>query len=128
MHGGVLNLNMSGLRRLLPVVLGFILIPLWPSLPTAAADAAPQSFHDLGYGDQSARGMYGSLDYFFPVPAGQVPGAGSQIDLLFSHSPLLAPDRSTLTARVNGQSVASAFLTKDNVDHGQLRVVLPTDG
>ncbi len=92
--------------------------------PTGNAAAAP-SFQSLGYGDATARSTDSVLSFFFPVPAGRTPDKGSEIDLRFSHSPLLLATRSTLTVVVNGQSLDSIFLTRKNVDEGRLRVTLP---
>jgi hypothetical protein len=72
--------------------------------------------------------MYGSLAYFFPVAPGQVPRSGSELRLRFSHSPLLLPDRSTMTVVVNGQSITSVFLTDENADQSRLELPLPVDG
>lgn len=95
--------------------------------PRALANGAAgsRSFTALGYGDRTARTLYGSLDYFFPVSRSQSVQAGTALDLDISHSPLLVPDRSTATVVVNGQSVTSAFLTAQNQDHGHLAVQVP---
>lgn len=99
-----------------------------PATEAVEVFRADTTFQDLGYGDTTARTMYGSLDYFFPVPAGHVPQPGSRVELVFSHSPLLVPDRSTMTAVVNGQSVASVFLTPETQGRARLSVPLPVDG
>lgn len=114
------------------VLLALFALACW--LP-GAASAAPaptqaasdQTFRALGYGDQTGRGLDGSLDYFLALPGGQTPAAGSSLELDFSHSTLLVPDRSTLTVAVNGQSVQSVALTAANADHGRLSVPLPAD-
>ncbi len=97
--------------------------------PQALADgsAGPRTFSALGYGDRTARTIYGSLDYFFPVSRSQSVQAGTTLDLDISHSPLLVPDRSTATVVVNGQSVTSAFLTPQNQSHGHLAVQVPAE-
>jgi cellulose synthase operon protein B len=94
----------------------------------AAPSDAEQAFRTLGYGDRTARSLDGSLEYFFPIPPGQSPLAGSQITLSFSHSPLLIADLSTMTIVVNDQSLASILLTDRNSDHAQLVVPLPHAG
>ncbi|HZQ37599.1 MAG TPA: cellulose biosynthesis cyclic di-GMP-binding regulatory protein BcsB [Dehalococcoidia bacterium] len=126
----VFNLRVRRSVRLLAAALPALLIgPLVAhhSAPRALADggAGPHSFRALGYGDRTARTLYGSLDYFFPVARSQSVQAGTTLDLDISHSPLLVPDRSTATVVVNGQSVTSAFLTPDNQNHGQLAVQVP---
>lgn len=115
------------LRRALAV-----LAVVWACLPTGRALAqdatGTHAFRELGYGDVTARGAYGSAGFFFAVPRGQMPASGSSLDIVFSHSPLLRPDRSTMTAIVNGQSVASVALTPQNRDRAHLTVPLPVDG
>jgi cellulose synthase operon protein B len=113
----------------LSLALVMLLVAATPA--TAAPSDAEPLFRALGYGDRTARTLDGSLEYFFPIPPGQSPQPGSQITLAFSHSPLLVADRSTMTVVVNGQSLASIFLTDRNSDHAQLVVPLPyadTDG
>jgi hypothetical protein len=103
-----------------------LIVLLGAAIPAKAAPPdAEQLFRALGYGDRSARSLDASLDYFFPIPPGQSPQAGSQITLSFSHSPLLLADRSTMTVVVNDQSLAGIFLTERNSDHAQLVVPLP---
>jgi hypothetical protein len=107
-----------------------VMLPLFAIAPASAQAAAPagaRTLRDLGYGDLTARTMYGTLDYFVPIPRGLAPQAGSQIDLVVSHSPLLVPERSTVTVVANGQSVGSAFLTRENAVRGKLSVPLPVD-
>jgi hypothetical protein len=86
------------------------------------------TFREAGYGEQTAQTMYGSLSYFFPVPSGKVPTEGSELRLRFHHSPLLVPDRSTMTVLVNGQSMASTFLNESNANEGLLIAPLPVEG
>jgi cellulose synthase operon protein B len=114
---------------------------LWATLlallPPAPSQASPlrqvslvqsvRSFRDYGYGDQTARAMFQSFDFLLPVPRGQAPRDGTQLELVISHSPLVVPDRSTMTVVVNGQNIHSALLTLENRDHGRLVVPLPID-
>lgn len=85
-------------------------------------------FADLGYGDRTARGIDAVLDYYFPIPLGLQPASDGVLTLRFTHSPLLKPDRSTLSVALNGQSLASIRLTADNAENGQLTVSLPIAG
>lgn len=91
----------------------------------AQSDAAAYRFADLGYGDRTARTMYGALDYFFPVPASEEPLEGARLELVYSHSPLLEPERSTMTIVVNGLSVWSVRLTPETQTRAALTVPLP---
>jgi hypothetical protein len=118
------------LRRIFGSALLALLVTCSSLLPAPAAGAqgAPaRTFRDFGYGDLTARTMYGSLNYFFPVPRGQEPRIGSRLELLTSHSPLLTPDRSTLTVAVNGQSLTSFFLTEQNRARARMVIPLPVD-
>lgn len=92
---------------------------------TQAQSDAAYRFADLGYGDRTARTMYGGLDYFFPVPAGEEPLEGARLELVYSHSPLLEPERSTMTIIVNGLSVQSVRLTPETRTRATLAVPLP---
>ncbi|MCL6541482.1 MAG: cellulose biosynthesis cyclic di-GMP-binding regulatory protein BcsB [Roseiflexus sp.] len=111
--------------------LGALVVGATP--PSATAAARPQSesgthrFAELGYGDRTARTMHGGLDYFFPVPAGEEPVEGARLELIYSHSPLLLPERSTMTIIVNGLSVQSVRLTPDTRTRASLTVPLPPD-
>ncbi|MCS6938710.1 MAG: cellulose biosynthesis cyclic di-GMP-binding regulatory protein BcsB, partial [Roseiflexus sp.] len=65
------------------------------------------------------------LDYFFPVPAGEEPLEGARLELVYSHSPLLEPERSTMTIIVNGLSTQSVRLTPETRTRATLTVPLP---
>lgn len=95
--------------------------------PTGAQDKAIR-FAELGYGDRTARGIDAVLDYYFPIPTGLRPASDGQLMLRFSHSPLLRPDRSTISVALNGRSLASARLTPENAADGILVVPLPVAG
>jgi hypothetical protein len=111
--------------------LSALMLSTAPSSTAAAARLSSEPgmyrFADLGYGDRTARTMYGGLDYFFPVPAGEEPLEGARLELIYSHSPLLLPDRSTMTIIVNGLSVQSVRLTPDTRTRASLTVPLPPD-
>ncbi len=92
--------------------------------PTQPGDATSR-FADLGYGDRTAQTMYGQLEYFFAVPTGEEPLEDARLELVYSHSPLLEPERSTMTVVVNGLSVQSVRLTPETRTRAQLTVPLP---
>lgn len=92
--------------------------------PIAQADAAG-SFAAFGYDDVTARGMFTSTTYTFPLPLATSAPSGGRLDLVYRHSPLLIGDLSTMTVLVNGQSVDSVHLTEDTADSGRLAVDLP---
>src|SRR5215212_1020542 len=75
--------------------------------------------------DVTVRGMDASANYFIPLPPWTSMASGSRLDLEFTHSPLLVPERSTLTVVANGQSVDSVFLTPETQNRARLSVDLP---
>lgn len=102
----------------------------------AAQTDAPQAetiqtqrytLRDFGQGDLTARTRAGSVSYYVPLPAHRVPVAGSELTLLYSHSPLLDPTRSTMTIWVNGVALDSVQLTLSTHSRAQLRIPLPID-
>jgi hypothetical protein len=111
--------------------LSALMLSTAPSSTAAAARLSSEPgmyrFADLGYGDRTARTMYGSLDYFFSIPAGEEPLEGAHLELIYSHSPLLLPERSTMTIIVNGLSVQSVRLTPETRTRASLTVPLPPD-
>jgi hypothetical protein len=109
------------------IVLAALAVRAVPS-PVGAQPAGTRSFHELGFGDRTARSTYGSLTYAFALPVGQRLLPDARLDLVFSHSPALVPDRSTMTVTLNGQSLAGTFLTDDNRERGHVEVPLPVDG
>lgn len=117
---------MSRWRRWWLVLLVILLTVIAPA-PIQGQGAAKR-FADLGYGDRTARGIDAALDYYFPIPTGLRPASDGLLTLRFSHSPLLRPDRSTLTVALNGQSLASTRLTAENAADGVLAVPLPVAG
>ncbi len=113
------------LHWLLAILLATVAI-LWPVPMTAQGNGI--RFVDLGYGDRTARGIDAVLDYYFPLPVGMQPAADGELILRFDHSPLLRPDRSTLSVALNGRSLSSIRLTPDNATGGVLSVPLPVAG
>lgn len=127
MHSDQGAIVMHPLSLVRGLLVAWLLLCLLPATTTAAQSPVRRTFRELGHGDLTARTMYGSLTYFFPIPRGQAPQPGSQLELVISHSPLLVPDRSTMTVVVNGQSLMSAFLTPQNAQFGRLIVPLPVE-
>jgi hypothetical protein len=93
-----------------------------------ASSTLTLSFSELGYGKRTATTMFGSLEYFLPVPQDWILQDGTALDLVVSHSPLLRSNRSTLTVIVNDVSIFSARLDEGNVARCRLHIPLPTDG
>lgn len=94
-------------------------------LDGAGREAAPGSFEAFGYDDVTARGMFTSVTYRFPLPLATSAPRGGSLDLVYSHSPLLVGDLSTMTVMVNGQSVDSVRLTEETAQSGRLELALP---
>jgi len=114
---------------LLPIILS-IFVPLQAVF--GQDDATPaelvgstRTLRSLGHGDQTARGIYATVAYYFAAPPGRVPREGSQLDLVYSHSPLLNPVLSTMTVVVDGQSLTSVALNGADSRSQRLSVALP---
>lgn len=130
---GMSSLSIPDKRMNLRLLRWLILVITLGALVGAPAHAAASVRSDppvyrlveLGYGDRTAQTMYGTLDYFFPVPAGEMPTDAARLELLYSHSPLLEPERSTMTVLVNGVAVQSVRLTPDTQSRASLTVPLP---
>ncbi len=112
----------------------FLLFPVLMSAAPAhaqtAADApavttSTRALQSYGYGDRTARGIYATLDYYFAAPPGAIPTEGSQLDLIYSHSPLLNPSLSTMTVVVDGQSMTSVALDATATTRQTLSVPMP---
>jgi hypothetical protein len=108
----------------LVMAIAMVVLPL--AMP-ASADDGPVTLKSLGEGDRDVRGMYGATSFFVPIPPGAAVSGPVQVDVDFSHSPLLVPELSTMTLRVNDVSLGSAFLTPANRSHGHLVVDVPTE-
>src|SRR5437588_3618059 len=115
-------------RSLAWLTAGVLLAAAGPPASALAGtgSATTMTFEQLGYGDRTVRGPFATADYFFPVPAAEETPPGARLDLDISHSPMLVPDRSTVTVIVDGIAVTSTWLTADNLVHGKLTVDLPS--
>ncbi len=84
------------------------------------------TFEDYGYGDRTTYGMFGALEYYFPVPENLVLLDGSKLDLVLSYSPILKSNRSTMTIIINGVAVHSTQLVETTQKYTTISVDLPT--
>jgi len=129
-HGRVRLLSLRELKTWF-LALAALVVALGGLVPATVAASQPdgtRTFQELGYGDLTARTMYGNLNYFFPVPPGYAGREEGQLSIVFSHSPLLAPDRSTMTVAANGRNLESVFLSSENRSRARLSVPLPVLG
>src|SRR5437879_5793161 len=103
---------MSFRRSLAWLTAGVLVAAAGGPVSALAASDSPtaQTFEQLGYGDRTVRGPFATADYFFPVPAAEETH-GARLDLDISHSPMLVPDRSTVTVIVDGLAITSTWLT-----------------
>lgn len=85
-----------------------------------------QSFEDYGYGDRTTYGMFGALEYYFPVSENMILLDGSRLHLVISHSPILRSNRSTMTIIVNDVAVYSMRLVEATQKYTKISVDLPT--
>ncbi len=93
--------------------------------PEGALPTTDESFEDWGYGDRTAYSMFGALEYYFPIPENWTLQEGTQLNLVLSHSPLLKPDRSTMTVIVNDMAIHSGHLDETNQDRANISIDLP---
>lgn len=95
-------------------------------VPGSAMDT--ETFRAFGYEDVTAQGMHANTVMSFPLPRGSGQSAGGQLDLLYSHSPLLVPELSTMTVIINDRTMTSVRLEKETQDGGRLSIPLPAAG
>lgn len=104
-----------------------VLLCFTPKASAAEMDQ-PETFEAYGYGDRTASSMFGALEYYFPVPQSWALQEGTTLDLVVSHSPLLRPNRSTMTVFANDVAVHSTFLDESNQNRDRIQIPLPVDG
>jgi hypothetical protein len=118
---------MSFRRSIGSLALALLLAAYGPPAYVFAAESTvtTMTFNQLGYGDRTVRGAFATAEYFFPLPAAGQTVSGAKLDVDVSHSPMLSPDRSTLTVIVDGIAVFSTFLGAETVSHGTVSIELP---
>lgn len=105
--------------------------PLADRLQTGAtpdsgvSDFAGGTFESFGYDDVTAHGMHASTVMYFPLPRWSEGSGNGQLDLAYSHSPLLVPELSTMTVMINDQATTSVRLGTDTQEGGHLSIPLP---
>lgn len=83
---------------------------------------------DIGYGDMKTRGAYRSIITFsFSVPPHIRLLEGSYLNVMFSHSPLVKSDLSTLSIEINNIPVRAVALTEANSERAMLKVPIPSN-
>ena len=84
------------------------------------------NYADLGYEDRTIKGL-GIQDthYRFQIPLNWALTPGAKARLLFSHSPLLDPSRSSITLLLNNTPIASTALDQNNAVSGELEALIP---
>ena len=112
----------------LGIVCALLMVVGYAQPVEAASSTLTLSFSELGYGDRTATTMFGSLEYYFPVPQDWILQDGTALNLVVSHSSLLKSNRSTLTVMVNDVSVFSTQLDEGNAVRGRLHIPLPSGG
>jgi len=100
---------------------------------SAVAESAAESpsspdyaLSDLGYGFQTSAGVGTNwFSYEFMVPPGQVPAEKPALDVVFSNSALLDPERSSMNFYLNQQLIGSARFSAENLNPNTAHVNLP---
>jgi len=83
---------------------------------------------DIGYGDMKTRGAYRSIISFsFSVPPHIRLLEGSYLNVVFSHSPLVKSDLSTLSIEINNIPVKAVALSEANSERAMLKVPIPNN-
>jgi len=84
---------------------------------------------DMGYSNVVISGAHHqAFSFSFKLPIGyQSIQAGSYIELKFSHSPILDPERSGITLYINGVPVKAERLDGGNRENGRLKAYFPKD-
>jgi len=75
--------------------------------------------------DLMLQGLAATQSVAFTVPRAWTLTADPVLDLVFDHSAVLDPARSTLTVRVNDRALATVRLDADNATNGKLSVRVP---
>jgi hypothetical protein len=87
-----------------------MVLPLQTGLAAAQGESSNPlelSINDLGYGDITLSGMYGTASIYVPYQSNWLMNTGAQVSLDYAASPLLIESRSSLTVFANGVEVAS---------------------
>lgn len=96
------------------------------SLGWPCAEAGAKRLHpaDLGRAGLTAQGTHATAATFVRVPPGYRVGGGTVV-LRLRHSPLLVPERSTVTLLVDGNPLVSRRLTRAGAEGTTIRARLP---
>ncbi|OGO34534.1 MAG: hypothetical protein A2W35_05925 [Chloroflexi bacterium RBG_16_57_11] len=101
---------------------------LLPSGETVQEQSLDVTLAELGYRDITVSGTgLREIYYSFDLPLGWSFTNEAYVRLLFSHSPLLDPDRSAITLFFNTTPIASVALDESNATTGELIGPLPAN-
>ncbi|MEW9672583.1 cellulose biosynthesis cyclic di-GMP-binding regulatory protein BcsB [Ammoniphilus sp. 3BR4] len=107
------------------LILFFLLFQLI-ALPVQASPLLPQNAENLFIfsEDRVITGVSNQQDYYFQVGQSRKVMPESYIDLFFSHSSTLLPDRSTITVLVDDVPLSSQYLDQTNMSKTHWRLDL----
>jgi hypothetical protein len=97
------------------VLVTFIVVqlPVYAQLPKPVS----LTLQNEGYSDLSLAGMFGSASVYLFFPSNWVATQDIQVNLVYTASPVINRDHSTLTVRVNDQNIFTLHPTGDGVMH-----------
>lgn len=110
----------------MPRVLLCLIVFLLSPLPVLANTLMPQNAENLFIfaEDRVITGVSNQQDYYFEVGQSKKVMPGSYIDLFFSHSSTLIPDRSTITVLLDDVPLSSQYLNEKNTNKTYWRLDL----
>lgn len=101
-----------------------LLEPVIPPIEPAFQSAF--TFLDVGTGEQTILGQSGSVSVTFSAPA-PAPGSTGELDLLLSIPDGLDRRRSNIVVELNGRTIATVQVDKEQLRRSSYRVELPSD-
>ncbi|RPJ45885.1 MAG: hypothetical protein EHM21_09065, partial [Chloroflexi bacterium] len=97
-----------------------------PVADEAVALSTDMTLASLGNKDQIVTGVgRKNIYYTFDLPLSWNLTEDASVTLFFSHSPLLNPERSSITLLLNDRPISAAVLDASNVEKGTLTALLP---
>jgi cellulose synthase operon protein B len=104
-----------------------------PSSPGAITPSTPSisnpegtTLLDIGYGMQTSLSIGTNwFSYDFVIPSGFVPTDKPSMELVYSHSAMIDPDRSGFDVYLNDELVGSAQFTEETAQIGVAKINLP---
>lgn len=102
-------------KRMALILLSFLALALFPALAAGAEPMDDQTENLFPFADDLViQGVTNRHDFYFELTPSRVLSEGSYLQLTFSHSGTLLPDKSTLTVLLDDKPLGSLFLNRSN--------------